>query len=63
MRITTCVEVYAREIIRELVDTGGGYLESAGKLSKNSKLDLVFAAHFSGQKLSIGDFIAHSRCN
>ncbi len=60
MRITTCVEVYTREIVRELIDTGGTYLESAGKLAKNAKLDLVFAAHLSGQKLSIGDFVAHT---
>ncbi len=60
MRVTTCIEVYAREIIRELVDTGDVYLESAGKLAKNAKLDLVFAAHLSGEKLSIGDFVAHT---
>lgn len=60
MRITTCVEVYTGEVVRELIDTGGTYLESAGKLAKNAKLDLVFAAHLSGQKLSIGDFVAHT---
>lgn len=60
MRITTCVEVYTREIIRELIDTGGTHLESVSKLVKNPKLDLVFATHLAGQQLSVGDFIAHA---
>ncbi len=60
MRIATCVEVYVREVIRELIDSGSPYVETAGKLAKTAKLDLVFAAHLTGQKLSIGDFVAHS---
>jgi hypothetical protein len=60
MRIATCVEVYSREIIRELVDTDEKYVDSATELVKNAKFDLVFAAHLAGKKLSIGDFVAHT---
>ncbi len=60
IRISTCMEVYVREVVRELVDAGNPYADLAAKLVKNSKLDLAFAAHLSGKKLSIGDFVAHS---
>ncbi|WP_458790910.1 lysozyme inhibitor LprI family protein [Yoonia sp. MH D7] len=60
MRISTCIEVYARELVRELTDAGSPYADQATKLVKNAKLDLAFAAHISGKSLSIGDFVAHS---
>ena len=60
MRITTCVEVYVREITQELIDNGVDYREVAEKLAKNTKLDIAFAASLWDRKLSIGDFVAHS---
>ena len=60
MRITTCIEVYVRELVRELIDAGNPYLDQAVRLVKNAKLDLAFAAHLAGKRLSIGDFVAHS---
>ncbi|OBY27827.1 hypothetical protein A9D60_13790 [Leisingera sp. JC1] len=60
MRIATYIEVYVRDIVRELVDVGDPYTEAGGKLVKSAKLDLVFAAHLAGKKLSLGDFVAHS---
>lgn len=60
MRISTCIEVCVRELIRELVDAGNPYADSARKLVKHAKLDLVFAEHLVGKRLSVGDFVAHS---
>ena len=60
IRITTFVEVYAREIIQELIDTKVDYREAAAKLIKNARLDIAFAASLWDGKLSIGDFVAHS---
>jgi len=60
IRISTCIEVYVRELVRELVDAGSPYADQVAKLVKNAKLDLAFAAHLAGKRLSIGDFVAHS---
>lgn len=60
MRISTCIEVYVRELVRELIDAGNPYSDQAAKLVKNARLDLAFAAHLAGKRLSIGDFVAHS---
>lgn len=60
MRISTCIEVYVRELVRELIDAGNPHSDKAAKLAKSAKLDLAFAAHLAGKRLSIGDFVAHS---
>ncbi|MGH0001584.1 lysozyme inhibitor LprI family protein [Pseudovibrio ascidiaceicola] len=60
MRISTCIEVYVRETVQELVDLGEPYSEAASKLVRNAKLDLLFATHLAGKKLSVGDFVAHA---
>ena len=60
IRITTFIEVYVREIIGKMIDTGADYREAAAKLIKNARLDIVFATSLWDGKLSIGDFVAHS---
>lgn len=60
MRLVTIVEVFVREVIREIVDCGPPYLDRAEKLAKGARIDFVFASNLQGQKLSIGDLVAHS---
>lgn len=60
MRIATIIEVFIREIVRELVDSGSPYVERAEKLAKGARIDFLFAMNLHGQKLSIGDLVAHS---
>jgi len=60
VRVVTAIEVFVREIVRELVDHGDPYFSNAVAIVKNAKIDLFFAKNLDGQKLSVGDFIAHS---
>jgi uncharacterized protein YecT (DUF1311 family) len=60
MRLVTIIEVFIREIIRELVDYGQPYIDRAERLTKGSKIDFIFASHVHSRKLSIGDIVAHS---
>ncbi|PWB84496.1 MAG: hypothetical protein C3F11_00970 [Methylocystaceae bacterium] len=60
MRLVTLIEVFVREVIREIVDYGPPYLDRAEKLVKGARIDFVFASNLQGQKLSIGDLVAHS---
>jgi uncharacterized protein YecT (DUF1311 family) len=60
MRLVTLIEVFVREVIREIVDHGSPYLDRAEKLTKGARIDFVFASNLQGQKLSIGDLVAHS---
>lgn len=60
MRLVTIIEVFTREVIRELVDAGPPYLEKAERLSKGAKLDFALLAGLQGRSLSVGDLIAHT---
>jgi len=60
MRLVTILEVLFRETVREIVDSDPAMLERAAKLASWIKIDLLFAANLYGQKLSVGDLIAHS---
>jgi uncharacterized protein YecT (DUF1311 family) len=60
IRLVTILEVFLRETIREIVDSGEPYLSRAEKLTKGMKIDLAFAAHVDQENLSIGDFVAHA---
>jgi uncharacterized protein YecT (DUF1311 family) len=60
IRLVTLIEVFVREVIREIVDYGPPYLDMAEKLAKGARIDFVFASKLQGQKLSIGDLVAHS---
>lgn len=60
IRIVTIIEVFIREVIRELVDHGQPYVDRAERLTKGTRIDFVFASHVHSRKLSIGDIVAHS---
>ncbi len=60
MKLVTIIEVFIREIVRELVDYGQPYIDRAEKLTKGSRIDFIFASHVHSRKLSIGDIVAHS---
>jgi uncharacterized protein YecT (DUF1311 family) len=60
MRLATILEVFVREAIRELIDLGSPYNELAKGFSKNLRIDFLIALNLQGQKLSLGDFIAHT---
>jgi uncharacterized protein YecT (DUF1311 family) len=60
IRLATIIEVYVRETVREVVDTSQIYLDRAEPLLKNAKLDFLVAKHLHGQRITMGDIVAHS---
>jgi len=60
MRLVTIIEVIVRESIRELVDQGSPFLTRAKGILGSTKFDFLFAQNLHGQKLSVGDIVAHS---
>lgn len=60
IKLVTCLEVYLRGIIAELVDGNTSCFEREEKLVKSAKIDLTFAAHVNREELTIGDFVAHT---
>ena len=60
MRLATLLEVFTRELVREIIDTGSPYVERAAQISKGAKLDFVFAMNLHGKKISLGEFVSHS---
>ncbi|MGJ0424394.1 lysozyme inhibitor LprI family protein [Methylocystis sp.] len=60
IRIATIIEVYVRETLREVVDANQIYLDRAEPLLRNAKLDFLVAKHLHGQRISMGDVVAHS---
>src|SRR3546814_10546392 len=45
IKMVTLLEVFVRDAIRDIVDSGQTYIERAEKLSKGDRIDLLFAAH------------------
>lgn len=60
IRIVTIIEVFVREVIRDLVDYDQIYLERAETLSKGAKIDFTILLGLQGRKVSIGDLVAHT---
>lgn len=60
IRCVTILEVYVRETVRELIDRGPPFIDRAERLSKSVRLDFEFVRNLQGQKVSVGDLIAHS---
>lgn len=60
LRLVTIIEVSVREMVRELIDYGAPFSGKAGQLVNNAKLDLAFVEYLDGDRLTIGDFVAHS---
>ena len=60
MRLTTFLEVMLKSAFWQLIDSGSPYNELAGQLMRNSKIDFLIPLNLQGQKLTLGDFVAHS---
>lgn len=60
VRLCTIIEVYVRETVREVVDASPSFLDRAEPLLKNAKLDFLIAKHLHGQRVTMGDIIAHA---
>jgi hypothetical protein len=60
IRITTCIEVIVRNLIREIIEYGSPYSERAEKYAKAIKFDFLLSSAIQGQKITLGDIIAHS---
>ena len=60
MRLVTFIEVFFRDMVREIVDRGPPYIDRAEKLAKGTRIDFLFALSLHGRTISIGDIVAHS---
>ncbi len=60
MRLVKLIEVFTRDAVKILVDSGEPYLSKSNKLVKGFKVDLEYARRLEGKVLTIGDVIAHS---
>jgi uncharacterized protein YecT (DUF1311 family) len=60
VRLCTIIEVYVRETVREVVDSSATYLDRAEPLFKNAKFDFLIAKQLHGQRVTMGDIVAHS---
>lgn len=57
--LVACLEGYFRMLIRDLVDAGGHFRENAEKLEVSSKFDLPVLLAIGGQKVTVGELVAH----
>ncbi|MHB1959534.1 MAG: lysozyme inhibitor LprI family protein [Acidobacteriaceae bacterium] len=60
IRAVTCLEVFTRGQIAELVDHERRYTDRAVDLSKNFKMDFALVRDVQGRAITLGDIIAHS---
>ena len=60
VRLCTIIEVYVRETVREVVNSSPTYLDRAEPLLKNAKFDFLIAKQLHGQRVTMGDIVAHS---
>lgn len=60
IRLVTIIEVFVREILREIVDSGQPYFDRAEKVIKGgAKVDFEFLSNLQGKKISVGDLVGH----
>jgi uncharacterized protein YecT (DUF1311 family) len=60
IRLSTIMEVYVRETVRQLIDSDPKYMDRSEPLTKNIKLDFILLKNLQGRRVSLGDIIAHS---
>lgn len=60
MRLATIIEVYIRESVKEIVDTSPEYLDRAEALLRDVRFDFLTAKTLHGQRVTMGDIVAHS---
>jgi uncharacterized protein YecT (DUF1311 family) len=60
MRLSTIMEVYVRETVRQAIDSDLKYADRTEPLAKNFKLDFALLKSLHGKHVTFGDIIAHS---
>jgi uncharacterized protein YecT (DUF1311 family) len=60
MRLSTIMEVYVRETVRQAIDSDPKYADRTEPLAKNFKLDFSLLKSLHGKLVTLGDIIAHS---
>ncbi|TPI53357.1 DUF1311 domain-containing protein [Mesorhizobium sp. B3-1-7] len=61
IRLVTIIEVFVREILREIVDYGQPYFDRAERFTRGgAKIDFDFLSNLQGKKISVGDLVGHS---
>lgn len=57
--LVACIESYFRTTIKEIIDSGDPYLNTAGRLAEKLRFDYDIVKAFQGKKISLGEFISH----
>lgn len=60
IRLFTIIEVTLRDLLRQLIDRGGKFLENARTLWGKEKLDFDILLGLQGKRVSLGELISHS---
>jgi Uncharacterized protein conserved in bacteria len=60
MRLSTIMEVYVRETVRQTIDSDPKYADRTEPLAKNFRLDFSLLKSLHGKLVTLGDIIAHS---
>ena len=61
IRLVTILEVFTQSWVAELIDSGEPYITRSADLAKNGvKIDFSVARALTGQKVTIGELIAHA---
>lgn len=60
IRAVTCLEVFTRGQIAELIDHAKQYTDKAVDLSRNFKMDFALVRDVQGRAITLGDIVAHS---
>ncbi len=60
IRAVTLLEVFSRDCLSQLIDSGSPYAERAVDLKMDLKIDLGFVRAIQGRVITMGDMIAHS---
>lgn len=60
IRLVTYIEVFVKDIVRDLIDQGDPYISRSETLSKSAKIDFTALRHLQGFKLTAGEIVSHS---
>ena len=60
IRAVTLLEVFSRDCLAQLIDSGSPYAERSAGLDMHLKIDLGFVQAIQGRVITMGDMIAHN---
>jgi hypothetical protein len=60
IRLITVIEVYVRDNVKEIIDSGPEYFDKAGSLLRDIKIDFIVAKGLYGQRVTLGDIVGHA---